>query len=265
MSESPVRQSRVITVGGRLTPFRKIDHSFTVNGYVDTLLVKAGDRVRSGSPLVKITREVIGETYRPVILESRIDGIVSEINVYEKEEVSGGQSAVTVLDDSLYLLMVSLSDRDAQAVRNLGRISVKGVSPEGAEFSGKIRDITTEPDYTTGLFTLTMEFPRNRDLYLGSVLFVDLPVQKAAGISIDLSALVREGDSDFIWVLNKENTLEKRPIVPGEEQDDKIAVTEGMTAGERYVRKPGGLEKAGMTIRELVQANMAGNPEQEKR
>lgn len=252
------KPARVITVGGRLTPYRKIVHSFSVDGYVDALLVKTGDRVLAGSSLMRITRDVIGETYRPVILESRIDGVVSKIHVYEKEEVSQGQAAVIVIDDSSYLLKVSLSDRDALVVRDMGLISVQGTSPEGVVFSGKIQEITTEPDYTTGLFTLTVLFPRNRGLYLGSVLFVDLPVQKASGIAIDRSALIREGKTVSIWVLNEEKQLEKRSIVTGDFQDDKITVSQGIASGERFIRKPGGLEKEGMTIRELVQANMAG-------
>ena len=249
---------RVITVGGRLTPFRKISHSFTVDGYVDALLVQTGDRVKAGDPLIRLTRDVVGETYLPVILESRIDGVVSEIHVAEKEQVSSGTAGVTVLDDSSYLLNASLSDRDAMAVRKLDASRVTGLSPEGSSYPGRIRSITTEPDYTTGLFTLTIQFSRSPGLYLGTVLFVDLSIEKASGISIDQSALFREGEASFIWVINEQGLLEKRSIIPGEVQDERIFIQEGLSAGERYVRKPAGRETGGMSIRELVQANMAG-------
>ncbi len=249
---------RIITVGGRLTPYRKIDHSFSVEGFVDTILVSPGERVKKGDPLVRLTREVVGETYRPVILESRIDGIVSEVHVYESEQVFSGTTGVTVLDNRFFLLEASLSDRDAQAVRKLGPLSVTGVSPEGDEFSGKIREITTEPDYATGLFTLIVQFPPSPGLFLGTVLFVDLPVEKPSGIAIETSALVTEGGEDYIWILNDSSTLEKRSITAGAESEDKITILQGLSAGERYIRQPGGMEKEGMSVRDLVQANMAG-------
>ena len=139
---------RVITVGGRIIPNRKISHAFSVEGYVDALLVSPGDRIQKGDPLIRLTREVVGETYRPVILESRIDGVVSEVHVYESQQVSSGTAGVTILDDRYFLLEASLSDRDARAVRNLGTSPVKGISPEGEEYSGKNQGY----HYRTGLF-----------------------------------------------------------------------------------------------------------------
>ena len=52
---------RVITVGGRITPYRKISHTFSVDGYVDALLVSPGDRIKAGDPLIRQTRDVVGE------------------------------------------------------------------------------------------------------------------------------------------------------------------------------------------------------------
>lgn len=255
-SASPGRE---ITVGGRLTPYRKVEHSASVEGYVDSLPVKLGDRVSVGSPLVRISRNVVGETYLPVVVESRIDGIVSDIKVYRNELVTSGTSAVTILDDRFYLLKASLSDRDALAVRRLGALAVQGKTPEGDSFPGTIEELSTEPDYTTGLFTLTIAFPRNRNLYLGAVLFVDLPVEKPAGIIIDATAVFTDGGASFVWIINKDSQLEKKAVTPGALSDTGIAIDKGIASGDRYLRKPGGQEKEGMSIRDLVQANMAGS------
>ncbi len=253
---------RGITVGGRITPYRKISHTFSVDGYVDALLVSPGDRIKAGDPLIRLTRDVVGETYKPVILESRIDGIVSEVHVYESQQVSSGTPGVTVLDDRFFLLEASLSDRDARAVRSMMGFPVTGVSPEGDGFSGKIRDITTEPDYSTGLFTLTMQFPPRAGLYLGTVLFVDLPVEKASGITIERTALIPEQPEPAVWVFNSQGLLEMRQVTAGPEKEDKIEISLGISEGEQYVRLPDGREAEGMSVRELIQSRMAGNGSQ---
>ncbi|MDA3812022.1 MAG: HlyD family efflux transporter periplasmic adaptor subunit [Spirochaetaceae bacterium] len=256
---SPAKSGRFVTVGGRLSPARKIGHSIAVSGYVQTILVKVGDRVEPGQSLVRITRDIVGETFLPVILESRITGIVSEIHVYEKQEVSTGTLAVTVLDNSSYLLNVSLSDRDAQAIRSLGSIPVTGTTPEGMAFQGKIQSISLEPDYNTGLFTLIMSFPYKQGLFLGMVLFVDLAAQKEEGITVENTAVVNEGDKSFLWVLNEENQLTRREVSIGKEVELKITIDSGLKAGERYVREISGNEKEGMSTRDLIQINMSGS------
>lgn len=248
---------RVITVGGRLTPYRKVEHTATVDGYVDAILVKQGDRVKVGTPLIRISRDVVGETYLPVVVESRIDGIVSDIQVYQNQLVTGGTAAVTILDDRYYVLDASLSDRDAFAVRKLEGLTVQGKTPEGEAFPGIIESLSTEPDYTTGLFTLTMDFPRTKDLFLGAVLFVDLPVEKPSGITVDKTAVLSQDGSSFIWIINQKSELEKRVVTTGPEKDDSITVIKGIESGERYLRKPAGKEKEGMSLREFIQASMA--------
>jgi len=254
----PAQADRTITVGGRLTPTRKISHSIPVAGIVDGILVRVGDRVSEGQPLVRIRRDAIGETFRPVILESRLSGVVSEIQIYERQEVGSGTGAVTILDDRSFLLEASVSDRDAQAIRTLGPMAVTGTTPEGASFPGRILFLSQEPDYTTGLFTLTVEFSRRPDLFLGMMLLVDLPAGKSEGIGVEKTAVfTREGET-YLWVLNDASQLALRKVRTGGADDRYIRILEGLTSGERYIKAPGGKEQEGLSLRDLIQANLGG-------
>ncbi|MBI9099029.1 MAG: HlyD family efflux transporter periplasmic adaptor subunit [Spirochaetaceae bacterium] len=257
---SPAKSGRFITVGGRLTPARKIGHSIAVSGYVQSILVNLGDPVEPGQPLIQITRDVVGETFLPVVIESRIRGIVSEINVFEKQEVNAGTQAITILDNSRFLLKTNLSDRDARAIGSLGSVQVTGVTPEGDKFQGRIQQISQEPDFITGLFTLTMEFPRSQNLFLGMVLFVDLAASKEEGITIEKTAVFKSDGKSYVWLLNKDNQLTRREIITGAEAELKVTIENGLSSGERFVRQISGNEREGMAPRELIQANMSDNP-----
>lgn len=252
----PASSGRTITVGGRLLPLRKISHNFNINGYVDDILVEVGDRVDIGQDLVRVKRDAVGETFLPVIIESRVRGLISEVHVYETEQITSGSPAVTIIDNSAYILLTSISDRDAQAIRNLGELSVTAVTPDGESFTGRIVRVSQEPDYNTGLFNITMEFRRQEGLFLGMVLFVDLPIEKAAGITIEKSALIMENDITYIWILNDENTLSLKAVTTGREVGDKITIESGLKAGERYITSVGGNEEEGMLLKDLVRANM---------
>ncbi|MBI9102605.1 MAG: HlyD family efflux transporter periplasmic adaptor subunit [Spirochaetales bacterium] len=255
---SPASAGRLITVGGRLLPLRKIEHNFSIGGYIDKVLVKVGDRVASGQALIQIKRDSVGETYLPVILESRLRGVVSEVHVYETEQVSAGNLAVTIIDNSAYKLLTSISDRDAQAVRKLGTIPVAGLTPDGETFSGRITGVSQEPDYSTGLFSITMEFRRQEGLYPGMVVFVDLPVEKAQGITIEKASILEDEAGIYIWILTDENTLARRGLSLGAEVEEKVTVEEGLQAGERYLTKISGSEVEGLELRALIRQTLGG-------
>jgi len=256
---SPAKAGRVITVGGRLNPIRKIAHSLPVEGYVEALFVSPGKRVTKGEELLQINREVIGESFRPVYLTARIDGLVSQIHVYSKEEVRSGTLGITIIDDSRFSLSASLSDRDSQGVKALIGQRVSGKNSQDEEFQGIIRSLSPEPDYETGLFTLHLEFPPQRGLTLGTVLFVDLPVEKPQGITVEKTALFTEGEQTFLWLLGKDNTLTKQEVTLGKENRETFEIPNGLTQGDRYIREIGGNEEAGLSLKDLIQRNMRGN------
>lgn len=249
---NPPSTGRIITVGGRLTPVRKIEHTIPVDGVVEKIFVTKGMRISRGTDLIRIVRDKIGETYRPVILESRLDGIISEIHIYEQEEVDTGSFAITILDDRSFILKASISDRDAEAVRALGTIPVEGRTPDGSSYRGKILLVSTEPDYDTGLFTIDMEFPHSGDLNLGKVLFVDFPAEAAPGLLVEETAIVLNDNKFYLWVLSNTNTLIKREVIPAERIESSVIIEQGISPGERYLRMVSGEEEEDMKLTDLM-------------
>lgn len=249
---TPGKAGRIVTVGGRLSPKLKVNHTVSVAGYIESILVEVGDKVVEGQPLVRVTRNVAGETFLPVIIESRINGIVSEINIFEKQEVSVGTSAITILDNSSFKLETSLSDRDTRAIRELGNIGIVGSTTDGKAFNGKILYISQEPDYDTGLFTLNMEFKYTEGLYLGMVLFVDIEAQKPEGLTISKPSLFRENGKTYIWKLSKDNKLSMSEITIESESKSGVIISSGLKSGESYLTEITGNEKDGMDPKELL-------------
>jgi cobalt-zinc-cadmium efflux system membrane fusion protein len=51
------------------------------------------------------------------------------------------------------------------------------------------------------------------------------------------SAVIREGDTARVWVLDPDGALRIRPVVPGVLQDGMVQILKGLKPGERVVAK----------------------------
>jgi multidrug efflux pump subunit AcrA (membrane-fusion protein) len=249
---SPRDKSLTISVAGRLEPLRRISHSLSVGGFVETVHVKLGDRVREGQALVTITRDAPGDSYRPVVLTSRIDGRVAELALSPGAEARAGAAAVTVLDDSAYLLRVALSDRDAHRVASLAGPDILARSADGARLSGRVLSVSTEPDYATGLFSATIRVAAQDGARIGLAVFMDLPVAALRGIFIRSELLVRRFGRSLAWVLDADDTVRVAPLVLGNAFGDEYLVSSGLASGTRYLTRLSGKEREGMPLEELI-------------
>lgn len=243
-----------ITVAGRLEPVRRIDHAIGTAGYVTELFVKPGDRVGVGTALLSVARDAPGESYRPVVLNSRIAGRVSAIMVAPGEEIRSGAIAVTVVDDSSYRIVVSLSDKDASKVAAMGRPAIVGTSAGGMIFKGTLEFVSIEPDYATGLFQAILSFPAQPAFRPGTVLFVDLAVESVRGIFVPRRLVVRRFGRSVLWVLDEAGHLKTVPVETSQSFGDDVLLAGGIRPGDRYLGVLTGYEKEGMTLDELDEA-----------
>ena len=60
--------------------------------------------------------------------------------------------------------------------------------------------------------------------------------------SVNVAALMTDGTDHFVYVVDKDNKVEKRKVVTGKQIYDRQAVLSGLAAGDRVI--VGGLHKA---------------------
>jgi len=250
VSEARMETRRVTTtVGGRLQPLYRIVHKALQGGVVEEVFVNPGNRVAAGDPLFSVIQNSPGERYRPVVVTSRLSGVVSEVSIAVKEEVSQNQDAVTVLDTSTMILEAAASDLDALGLKS--GIPIRGVGPDNKTYSGILSNVSTEPDYSTGLFTLTFTFPNRGDLRIGTPLFIDIPVQEVEGMFVSPQAVVRRYGRNRLWFVDDDNIINSGEVVTGSVVDGRILIVEGLAEGDRYLDSPTGREKEGMAMKDL--------------
>jgi multidrug efflux pump subunit AcrA (membrane-fusion protein) len=236
-----------ISVGGRLQPKSRIVHRTPNAGYVRTVSVAEGDSVEEGQELFRITRrDDVANVYKPAIVTARISGWVSEVLIQSEDDVESAEPAVVIIGTEGYELEVSISDKDAFKVEIGQRVTAHTSS--GRQIMGELVNRSPEPDYSTGLFSLTFRFPNNQGTHVGEFVIIDLPVDYSTGIFVRRDLIIRRYGKYFLWVVGGDQTLEAREVVLGPTYDELVRIDQGLSAGERYLTRLSGREREGARV-----------------
>lgn len=237
-------QSHSITVGGRLEPQSRIVHKISTGGFVQSISVREGQLVEAGAELLSVKRkDDVLELYKPVPLNARISGRVSAVLVQPEAEVSAGESAVVVLGTEGYVLQANVSDKDAFRI-DVGQ-QVTGQTTGGEAIRGVLLSRSPEPDYSTGLFELTFQFPDSQRVGIGEFVLIDLPVDRVRGLFVLRDVVVRRYGKYFLWIVNDSRVLEAREVTLGPVFGDLVLIREGLRPEERYLVRLTGREREG--------------------
>lgn len=241
------QQSHTITVGGRLEPQSRIVHKTSSSGYIQSVRVREGQLVQAGEELLSIKRkDDVMDLYKPVPVTARITGRVSEVLVQVEAEVNAGEPAVVVLGTEGYVLEANVSDKDAFRI-DIGQ-QVSGLTAGGTTISGVLLSRSQEPDYSTGLFELTFQFPDSQRVGVGEFVLIDLPVDRVRGLFVPRDVVVRRYGKFFLWIVNESQALEAREVTLGPVFGDLVLIKDGLQPGERYLRRLTGREREGAAV-----------------
>jgi multidrug efflux pump subunit AcrA (membrane-fusion protein) len=250
---APVVVSRVteqfhtISVGGRLEPKSRIVHRAHNAGVVRSLTVEEGDFVRAGQELFSTGRtDDVERVYEPYVVASRIAGLVSEVHIQVEDEIEESDPAVVIIGTEGYVLDAYISDKDAFKVDIGQQVSARTVG--GSTITGTLVTRSQEPDYETGLFTLTFHFPNSQRTYVGEFVIIDLPVDRTTGLFVRRDLVIRRYGKYFLWIVDENQTLEAREVVLGPAFGDLVKIDGGLQAGEKYLSRITGREKEGQKI-----------------
>lgn len=240
-------QFRTISVGGRLQPKSRIVHLTPKGGYVSAVAVEEGRLIEEGQSLFSIRRkDDVLNIYKPSVVTARISGWVSEVLIQDEDEVQEGMPAVVIIGTGGYILEANISDKDSFKIR-IGQ-KVSALTSGGNMIKGVLVSRSKEPDYKTGLFTLTFHFSNYRRVYVGEFVVVDLPVDRVEGVFVRRDQVVRRYGKYYIWVVNGDRVLEAREIVLGPVYGDLVKIDRGLEIGEKYLARLTGREKEGAKV-----------------
>jgi len=143
---------------------------------------------------------------------------------------------VQVAQSDLLRLRMPVPESDVPYIREGGEVEVK-VSATGRTFTGKIIRFTRALDPSTRTMLTEVDVP-NSDLSLSPGMFAEATIQlqhKPDALVLPAQAVVQNGDTAYVLVVDSTNHVEKRNVTLGIQTANQTEIASGLREGEQVI------------------------------
>ncbi|NOU03616.1 MAG: efflux RND transporter periplasmic adaptor subunit [Novosphingobium sp.] len=175
-------------------------------------------------------------------------GLVLERRVEPGQVVSAGSGVLFRLAKGGEMeLMTQLSEVD---LANIGQGVTAEVTPVGSarSFSGQIWQIAPVIDPASRQGTARIALAYSPELRPGGFATAVIKSGSVVAPMLPESAILSDAQGSYVFVIDKDNKAQRRPIKTGMVTDNGIAIAEGLNGDERVVMRAGGFLQPGETV-----------------
>ncbi len=211
-------------------------------GTVRTVYVKAGDNVKEGDKLMRLSS---GET-----IKATFDGRVNSLKVAEGDEVYAGDSLVQVADFAHMKVSIRVDEYDIADVSVGQKCTVTATATEKT-FQSTIADI----DYISAsagnvaYYTAVAYVDVDEGVYPGMQVTVTIPQEEAENVVVlKMDALsFDEKNSAFVYMYDENQQLVEVPVEVGVSNGNYVEIKSGLKDGDQvYVEVEVEAEASGL-------------------
>jgi len=171
-------------------------------------------------------------------LNSPIDGIVVERNATVGASVGTDANLFKIIDLSRVWIDANVFEKDLQLVRAGQEVKLTVPAFPGSTFSGRVILINSVVDPDTRTVKVRTEVA-NPDGRLKPDMFANVQIVTAlnrTAISIPQSAVLNDEGKSVVFVAEGDG-YKKRQVQPGIQNNDRVEIVDGLTAGDKVVVK----------------------------
>ena len=178
---------------------------------------------------------------RRELKDSRIvapfEGVVSARLVSPGQVISKNTTLTWLVDLDPIKVELSVPERFVSQLQLGQKLAITVATYPGRAFSGEVYFVAPFIDATNRTAFVKARVPNpQHELKPGMFANLDLTLRlKEHAIVIPESSLMATGDRTMVYVLDKENTAQVRPVKIGLRQPGVVEIVEGLKAGERVV------------------------------
>jgi RND family efflux transporter MFP subunit len=169
-------------------------------------------------------------------IPSPIDGVITERLIEVGDRVNGNEEVFSVEEFPPLWARIFVPERDLPQLKVAQKAQVRVDTFPDQDFEAAIKMINPTVDATSGTVKVTLEMERTDRLRPGMFGTVYIATEtRPDAIVIPKKAVLRERDENRIFVITAENLVEKRDVVLGFSEEDRVEILEGIVEGEAVV------------------------------
>jgi membrane fusion protein, multidrug efflux system len=170
------------------------------------------------------------------------DGVISAIGADPGQVVSAGQMVVRLAQPGEREAVFNLAEAMFKNPPKNPIVDVKLASNPDINTAGKVRYLSPQADPTTRTFTVRVSLPdAPPQMRLGANVIGSVTVNQGSSITIPGSALFQKDGRPAVWLVDKDGTVQLKPITVQRYQGDAVVVGDGLARGDVVVT--GGVQK----------------------
>src|SRR5271169_5025563 len=164
------------------------------------------------------------------------DGVISAIGAEPGQVVSAGQMVVRLAQPGEREAVFNLAEATFKSPPKNPTVEVKLVSNLDIQTQGKVRYLSPQADPATRTFTVRVSLPdAPPQMRLGANVTGSVTVNEGQSITIPGSALFQKDGQPAVWLVDKDGTVQLKPITVQRYQGDSVVVGDGLSRGDVVV------------------------------
>jgi membrane fusion protein, heavy metal efflux system len=174
---------------------------------------------------------------------SRRDGVVVEKNLLPAQEVAQetDKPLLLIADLSTVWAVVDLNESDAMQIQKGAMAVVTSPSLPGLSVRGRVEMVSSvvDPDRHTLPIRVQLD---NTDGTLKPNMYAQVQFEIPPGaetVEVAATALISDGDHQFIFVQGGQGQFSRRPVTAGSAHSGRVPIFSGLKAGESVVEEGG--------------------------
>jgi multidrug efflux pump subunit AcrA (membrane-fusion protein) len=234
----------------------------TVAGKLTEARFRVGDRVSRGQTVAMVDPSRPGEVYSQSPVVSTISGVILQSPVNPGDTVSG-QTVIYVVGDLAALAVETfVPERFSTRVRPGLPALVSFEAMPNEDFAAEVDEVSPVLDPASRTLRIRLRFtqgpPSRMDLRIKAGMFgtVSLVTDSRRDVPvIPRSAAINTYGNWIAFVVREDNTVERRFLTLGLEDETTLEILEGLAAGERVVTAGQNFLSDGDTVRIVDRRN----------
>ncbi len=180
------------------------------------------------------SRQILESEIKTIDLHSPIDGIVVTVWRRGGDVVQRGEKILHIGDPRILQILADMPVKMLPAIRRNQQLTVLFPASDLPKTSLAVAAVSPDVSPTKQTVLLRMNLPNPDGIYRpGMLVKIGVPAQRHSdALTVPRSAVLEEEGMFSVYVL-KGNLVEKRTVMPGIMQKDRIEITAGLTVGEK--------------------------------